>query len=149
MKEEFYNDLLRAIESEPQHNVIIVLGDFNARIADDSHKTIPRVIGKNNYHDKTNDNDKSLVSMCRQTNLRQLQSRFPQPSGRQWTWKHPRGSKAQLDNILENVKWVRSFTNCRAYNFIELDSDHRIVNANFKIWFRKFTQTPSGRKNYD
>ena len=148
-KEDFYSDLLKAIESEPPHNVIIVLGDFNARIGDDSHKINPQIIGRNNYHDKTNDNGKRLVSICQQTNLRQVQSRFPQPSRKQWTWKHPRGSKAQLDHILVNAKWVRSITNCRVYNSIELDSDHRIVSANFKIRFRKFKQTPSDRKKYN
>ena len=52
-KEEFYSDLLKSIESEPPHNIIIVLGDFNARIGDDSHKTNQQIIGKNNFHDKT------------------------------------------------------------------------------------------------
>lgn len=46
MKKEFYNNLLRAIENEPPHNVITVLGNFNFRIGDDCHKTIPPVIGK-------------------------------------------------------------------------------------------------------
>ena len=93
-KEEFYSDLLKSIESEPPHNIIIVLGDFNARIGDDSHKTNPQTIGKNNFHDKTNDNGKRLVSLCKQTNFRQVQYHFPQPSRGQWTWRHPHGSKA-------------------------------------------------------
>ena len=147
-KEEFYNDLLKAIESEPPHNILILLGDFNAWIGEYSHKTNPQIIGRNNYHEKTNDNSKQFVSLCQQTNLRQVQLRFPQPSRRQWTWKHPRGAKAQLDHILMNVKCVRSITNCRAFNLIELDSDHRIVSANFRIRFRKFKQTPSDRVKY-
>ena len=129
-----------AIESEPPHNVIIVLDDFNSRIRDDSHKTNPQVISKSNYQDKTNDNGNRLVNMYQQTNLRQLQSCFPQPSRRQWTWKYPRGPKAQLDHIL---------TNSRAYSSVKLGSDHRIVSASFKIRFRKFKQTLSGRKKYD
>ena len=149
MKKKFYNDLLRAIESEPAHNVIIVLDNFTDRIGDDSHKTNQQVTGKNNYHDKTNDNDKRLVSMCRQNNLRLVQSCFPKPSRRQWTWKHPCESKVQLDHILVNPKWVRSITNCRASNSIDLGSDNKIVSADLKIRFRKFTQTPSGRKKYD
>ena len=140
MKEEFYNNLLRGIESEPPHNVIIVLDDFNSRIRDDSHKTNPQVIRKSNYQDKTNDNGNRLVNMYQQTNLRQLQSCFPQPSRRQWTWKYPRGPKAQLDHIL---------TNCRAYSSVKLGSDHRIVSASFKIRSRKFKRTLSGRKKYD
>ena len=37
---------------------------------------------------------------------------------------------------------------CRAFNLIELDSDLRIVSANFRICFRKFKQTPSDRVKY-
>ena len=87
--------------------------------------------------------------MCQQTNLRQVNPCFPQPNRRQWTWKHPRGSKAQLDHILVTTKWVRSITTCRAFNSIELDSDHRIVSANFRTRFRKFKQILSDRVKYD
>ena len=71
-KEEFYNDLLKAIESEPTHSILVVLDNFNARIGDDSHKTNPQIIGRHNYHEKTNDNGKRLASLCQETNLRQV-----------------------------------------------------------------------------
>ena len=48
-KEEFYNNLLKAIESALPHNIMIVLSDFNARIGDDSDKTNLQIIGRNNY----------------------------------------------------------------------------------------------------
>ena len=44
-----------------------------------------------------------------------------------------------------NSKWFTSITNCRAFNSVELDSDHRIVSANFRIRFRKFKEAPSDR----
>lgn len=43
------------------------------------------------------------------------------------SWIYPAGSKHQLDRILINSKWVNSLRNGRAYNTVELDSDHRIV----------------------
>ena len=54
--------------------------------------------------------------------------RFPHPRHRLWTWMHPSGSTHQLDHILINNKWKNSLRNCRAYNSVELDSDHRIVS---------------------
>ena len=127
----------------------MLLGYFSARIGDDSHKTNPQTIGRKNYNEKANDNGKQLVALCQQAILRQVQLRFPQPCRRQWTWKHPHESKAHLDYILVNTKWVTSITNCRAFDSVELDSDHRIVSANFRIRFRKFKQTPSDRVKYD
>ena len=135
-KLEFYDDLSSAINSEPPHNVTIVLGDFNARVGSDSHHHHSQVIGKHNYHLSTNDNGKRLLDLCHTTNQRHVQSRFPHPPKRMWTWKHPIGSLAQLDHILVNSKWIRSVTNCRAYNSVEIDSDHRILSARFNIRFR-------------
>ena len=50
--DDFYNDLLKVIKSEPPHNILIVPGHFNAPIDDDRHKTNRQVIGRNNYHEK-------------------------------------------------------------------------------------------------
>ena len=41
------------------------------------------------------------------------------------TWMHPSGL---THHILINNKWKNSLRNCRAYNSVELDSDHRIVS---------------------
>ena len=75
-KKEFYNHLLKIIESEPLNNIITVLDNFNARIGDNSHKSNSQIIGNTNYHYKTNDNGKRLISICQQTNLRWVQSCF-------------------------------------------------------------------------
>lgn len=37
-REGFFNNLSKTVESKPPNNVIIVLGSFNARIRDSSHK---------------------------------------------------------------------------------------------------------------
>ena len=68
--------------------------------------------------------------------MRDEQSRFPHRPGWQWTWEHTSRSRAQLCHILVNLKWVRSVTNCRAYNNPELGSDHRILTVPFLIRFR-------------
>ena len=154
-KDKFYQDLSNAISSEPPHNILIVLGDFNARIGPDSHTSNSQCIGNFHYHNATNDNGKRLVELCEQTNIRHVQSRFPQPKKKLWTWTHPkefgadgRVIHAQLDHILVNAKWIRSVTNCRAYNSVELNSDHRILSSQFNIRFRKATTKPSARTKY-
>ncbi|CAF4028768.1 unnamed protein product, partial [Rotaria magnacalcarata] len=128
-KDTFYDDLEKCTQDIPPHNVLILAGDFNARIGIDSHKTNPRVIGKHTYHHSTDDNGNRLVNYCEACNIRSTQSRFPQPQSRSWTWLHPNNnSKAQLDHILINGKWINSIRNVRAYNTVELNSDHRIVS---------------------
>ena len=127
-KEDFYTSLTDHLDQVKRHNIHLILGDFNAKVGKDSHATHPVIVGKHCFHDSTNDNGERLINVCQEFNLRLAQPRFPQPHKRLWTWMHPAGSKHQLDHILINGKWVNSLRNCRAYNSIELDSDHRIVS---------------------
>ena len=135
-KDEFYKDLADAVNGIPTHSLVTILGDFNARIGKDSHRQQPQIVRQYLFHEETNNNGKRLVDLCCETQLRVAQSRFPQPSKRLWTWMHPQGSVYQLDHILIRSKWVRSVTNCRVYNSLELDSDHRVLSANLQIRFR-------------
>ena len=51
--EEHYESLKAVIESIPKHNVLFVIGDFNAHIGkDDAHHS---------FHEKTNSNGKFLL----------------------------------------------------------------------------------------
>jgi hypothetical protein len=142
----FYEELEKAVRSVPSHNVILVGGDFNARIGLDSHLSSPRVIGANAYHDDTTPNGDLLVTSCEALNLRPAQHRFPQPKGRQWTWSHPSGSRAQIDHILIRAKWLNSLRNCRSYATVELDSDHRIVTATVKLSLRATKPKPTTKR---
>ncbi|CAF1276691.1 unnamed protein product [Adineta ricciae] len=136
-KDMFYDDLQRYTHDVPSHNVLILAGDLNARLGSDSHTTNPRTIGKYTYHHSTDDNGNGLANYCEACNMRSTQTRFPQPQSRSWAWLHPNGkSKAQLDHILINGKWLNSIRNVRAYNTVELNSDHRIVSAQLSISLR-------------
>ncbi|CAF1638407.1 unnamed protein product [Adineta ricciae] len=110
-----YRNISRYTHGVPTHNVLILAGDLNARLGSDSHTTNPRAIGKYTYHQSTYDNGNRLVNYCKACNMRSTQTRFPQPQSRSWTWLHPNGkSKAQLDHILINGKWLNSIRNVRA-----------------------------------
>ena len=149
-KDTFYDDLQQCTLDVPPHNVLILAGDMNARVGADSHATNPRAIGKYTYHDSTDDNGNRLVNYCERCNMRSTQTRVPQPKPRSWTWLHPNGqSKAQLDHILINGKWLNSVQNVRAYNTVESNSDHRIVSARISISLRAPKNNKCQRITYD
>ena len=135
-KEHFYSDLSNYLQSRPLHNLVVTLGDFNARIGRDAMNYHSKVIGKYAYHQESNDNGNRLIDFCESTNMNLATTRQPHPNRHQWTWKHPNGHKAQLDHVLIRGKWINSLRNCRSYNTVEIDSDHRIVTARIKISFR-------------
>ena len=58
-------------------------------------------------------------------------------------------SKAQLDHILISGKWINSIENVRAYNCVELNSDHRILSAKVKISLRAPKELKCKRIKYN
>ncbi|XP_072036972.1 craniofacial development protein 2-like [Amphiura filiformis] len=148
-KDSFYNPLEDHLEKVKRHNIHLVIGDFNARIGQDSHVSHPAVVGPHCFYDTTNDNGERLVNLCQEFKLRPSQPRFPQPKSRLWTWMHPTDSKHQLDHILVNSKWVNSLRNCRAYNSVELDSDHRILSIRLHTSLRTTKGKPCKRPKYN
>ena len=88
--------------------------------------------------------------------MRSTQTRFRHPKSRTWTksrtghgHRHATGTKAQLDHILINGKWLNSIKNVRAYNTVELKSDHRIVTASLAISLRAPKTKAQKRMKYD
>ena len=54
-----------------------------------------------------------------------------------------------IDHILINSKWVNSPRNCRAYNSVELDSDHRIVSIHLLTSLRSNKKTTCKRPKFN
>ena len=88
------------------------------------------------------------MDLCEEFQLRPAQMRFPHPRHRLWTWMHPSGSTHQLDHILINNKLKNSLRNCRAYNSVDLDSDHRIVSIRLVCTLRTSRAKPCKRPKF-
>lgn len=85
-KDDFYDNLTNHLEQVKAHNIHLVVGDFNARVGNDSHSIHPEVIGPHCFYDTTNSNGEQLVDLCEEYKLYPAQMRFPQPRKRLWTW---------------------------------------------------------------
>ena len=108
--EGHYDNLRSAIDSIPAHNVLIVVGDFNARVGPEDAKFI--------YHSETNRNGKYLVELAVEKSLIISNTRFQKRNGKLWTYISPVGSKYQLDYILVRRKWQNSLMNAEAYSSV-------------------------------
>lgn len=148
-KDQFYSDLIRFNLSLPPHTVTITTGDFNARLGKDYSETSPRVVGKHCIHDITNDNGQRLVDLCEATKSRPVHSHFANRRSRLETYIDPRGNKFQLDHIMINTKWWNSIANCRAYNSMDINSDHKVLVANFKLSLRVASKKPNERCKFN
>ncbi|CAH1244346.1 Hypp7272 [Branchiostoma lanceolatum] len=136
-----YEDLARTIDSIPAHHLLLVVGDFNARIGSEDAK-FP-------FHEETNRNGRQLLDLASEKDLFISSTYFRKKAGKLWTFISPGGTKYQLDHVLIRRKWRNSMLNVEAYNsFASVGSDHRIVSARARLSLRKKKAEPR-KKQYD
>ena len=138
---KFYLDLRRAIDTTPPHNLMIILGDLNAKLSS-RHM-------KHSVHARTNDNGALLAEMIDEKLLFLANDKFNKKHGKRWTFEDPKGGRHLLDYIIVNRKWRNNIVNCEAYSsFASVGSDHRILTMSVKMSLR-VTKSPVLRKRYD
>ena len=140
--EEHYNNLSAAIKEIPKHNLLLVIGDFNAHLDKD--------FGKFSYHSKANKNGDIMKDFIHENNLLVTNTSFQKKVGKLWTFiSDMSGQKSQVDFILINQKWRNSVKDCAAFNnFGSIGSDHRIVTAKVKVSLRT-CKAPPRSPNYN
>ncbi|KAI8484256.1 hypothetical protein Bbelb_380410 [Branchiostoma belcheri] len=133
-----YEDLARAIEAIPAHNLLLVIGDFNARIGDQDAKFA--------FHKETNRNGRLLLDLANEKDLVVSSTDFCKKAGKLWTFISPGGMKYQLDYVHIRREWRNSMLNVEAYSsFASVGSDHRIVSARVRLSLRKKKAEPRKR----
>ena len=133
--ENFYQFLSDTVTQIPVHNMVIVGGDFNAKIR--LSETIY------SFNLSTNCNGQMLFDMMVQHGLIAINTRSRKSKKKLWTFMDPNGEKAQLDYILGRKKWKNSFKNCQSYNsFDTIVSNHRIVSCKVNISYRQSKPSP-------
>ena len=125
----FYADLRSVLSNVPAHNILAVLGDFNAKLGPD--------VQKFTFNETTNRNGELLIDLVDEYNLFCSNCSFMKPKSRLWTFEYPNGARAQLDYIFFRKKWRNSIKDSRSYSsFSSIGSDHRIVSATIKLSLR-------------
>ena len=76
--EEHYTNLGNAIKLVPKHNILLVIGDFNAHIGVED--------AKYTYHNNTNTNGKFLLDLVAENNLVITNTTFQKRPGKLWTY---------------------------------------------------------------
>jgi len=146
--EDFYSDLQAAIQKASSRDLLIVMGDFNAKVGRD-WSTWGGAIGKFGFGDM-NDRGERLLNFCLTNNLRIMNTAFFQKKGsRKWTWESPDGTtKNLIDYILVNSRWKSSVSMCRSFPKPDVGTDHQMVMANIRIRLGK-VRKKTITKRYD
>ena len=129
-RDSFYEKLQNIIESIPQNDSIIILGDFNARIG---NEVIPGVTQRFNEN-ALNDNGELPINLCSPCDLRINNTFFNLKPQYKYTFRNYRGQQSTKDYIVTNRHTHPTLVQeVRTLNFVKVGSDHCLLLGSIKI----------------
>ena len=135
-KDEFYDALQSILRDVPQHDVLLVLGDFNARVSANSPDK-ERAMGKHGVGLNITDNGERLIDICQENNLVIGGTLFTHKDIHKLTWTSPDGkTQSQIDHIIINGKWRHSLQDVRVMRHADIGSDHNLLVSKVKLKLR-------------
>ncbi len=131
----FYSKLQETIDRVPKGDMIVLMGDFNARVGKQEHLSAPQTVGPYPV-DVKNDNGIRLVEFCLTNNIVISNTFFQHKLIHQTSWMHP-GNKQwhMLDYTLINKKFRSSIEDVRVYRKAagSIGTDHHLMRSKFKL----------------
>ena len=141
-KDTFYDQLQAVTDEVPTHDLLMVLGNLNARPGNNNTGR-RRVMGKRGIG-TINDNGERLCHFCDENNMVIGGTLFQHRDNHKATWTSPSGAtKSQIDHILINGKRRSSLQDVRAYRGADVASDHNLLVAVVSL---KLRRTRKGQK---
>lgn len=135
-KEIFYEELQKVVDCVDKHDVIILMGDFNARVGSD-YKVHAGIIGQHGLG-RCNFNGELLLDFCARNNLVVTNTMFRHPRYLRGTWQHPRSKHwHMLDYIISSKKHQSMVMDTRVMRSADCSTDHRLVRSRIKITSQK------------
>jgi len=147
-KDRFYSSLRGVVEEVPTHDVLVVMGDFNAKIGREN-TGLERVIGKHGCGEM-NENGERLIDFSLECSLVVGGSLFQHKDIHKLTWKSPDGKTInQIDNLLINSRWRSSLLDVRVFRGADLYTDHFLLVGTLRLRLRNSYDKKICRKRYD
>nr|XP_022322870.1 craniofacial development protein 2-like [Crassostrea virginica] len=131
-KEIFLEQLQEVINNTPKHDILLIIGDFNAKVGS-SNKGYESVMGKHGIG-KRNENGENLLELCQINNLVITGTIFPHKPRHKISWISPDG---KTENQIDHVLISRQLLDTRAMRGADASSDHELIRSKFRIKLKK------------
>ena len=142
VKHKFYDDLDIIISATPRTNKLILLGNFNARVG---NQTWEGVIGSEGIG-RCNSNGLRLLRKCAEHDLLITNTVFKLPNRNKTSWMHPRSKHWHLiDNVIvrrtdrQDVRVTKTMCDADCW------TDHRLVVSKLNLRIQP-ARRPQGKK---
>ena len=132
--ETFYEEIEKAIKIVKSDEILIVMGDWNAKVGSES---TPGITGKFGLG-TPNERGQCLKQFCAENGLVISNTFFQQSPRRTYTWKSPGDLyRNQIDFILIRNRFKNSIKQIKTYPGADIGSDHVPVSCKIQIKLKR------------
>ena len=148
-EDSFYDMLQRVADKIPRHDMIMMMGDWNAKIGA-KQEGENGVVGRHGFGDERSENGVRFVSFCAANNLAIVSTMFPHKNIHKYIWTAPNGrARNQIDHVAVNGKFKRSVRDTRSYRGADCGSDHNLVITTVRLRLRGIVRNTRNSRRYD
>ena len=149
--EDFYDQLQEIIDQTPKKDIIVVQGDWNAKVGEDACKDWEGTCGR--YCNKeSNERGLRLLEFATYNDLKLMNTFGPHKASRRWTWHSPGGEHHnQIDYIMVKRRFQSSVNIAKTRSFpgADIGSDHDLVMMTFRLRLKKIRKQGHTRIKFD
>ena len=119
--ERFYQDLSQAVKQVPKRDMLLIMGDFNAKVGRREPSRMSSAVGLYGLG-VTNEAGEQLEDFCLKHEMALANTMFKQHP-RRLGWTSPDGNtRNQIDYISIAQRWKTSLMHCRMYPGADCDT---------------------------
>uniref|UniRef100_A0A803T1Q9 Reverse transcriptase domain-containing protein n=1 Tax=Anolis carolinensis TaxID=28377 RepID=A0A803T1Q9_ANOCA len=131
---KFYEDLQHLLDNTPKKDIILITGDWNAKVGS---QMITGITGKHGLGQQ-NEAGGRLIEFCQENSLCITNTLFQQPKRWLYTWTSPDGQhRNQIEYILCSQRWRTSIHLVKTRPGADCSSDHELLIAKFRIKLKR------------
>ena len=135
-KDEFYTQLQGVLMAVPNHDVLLVMGDLNAKVGSDNIG-FEHCIGKHGLGTR-NDNGERFLDFCVENDLVIGGTIFKHKDIHKQTWSSPDGvTHNQIDHVAINQRWRTAMLDVCAIRGGDISSDHNLVLCKLRLKLKR------------
>jgi len=138
------DQLQDAVSAIPKHDLVVVMGDFNAVIG---HEKVgfEDVMEMEAVGQRT-DNGERLLSFCNVNGLKVGGSLFRHKSIHKGTWRSPDGLTVhKIDHICVSRRWASSLQDVCVSRGADVSSDHYLLISKFRLKLKTLKKNEASR----
>ena len=139
-KEEFYQQLQAVLDRVPRRDIVIVMGNMNAKVGSDNAGR-QHVMGAEGMG-TINENGEFFVDFCEMNDLVIGETVFPHHKINKVTWTSPDMiTENQIDHIAISRRRRRTLQDVRACRGADVGSDHTLLVCKLRIKIARNKET--------